>query len=118
VHATELRWLVFDSPNKSIVVYYVDFPDDWNDVQRALEDTEYPAGQDWSAVLSSYMSSGYVSNMTLVDGVDTMVITTDQAAAVDSTSINFDIGFFMEAAGETLNRDISVKILRHKVPIA
>ena len=78
VHATELRWLVFDSPNKSLVVYYVDFPDDWNDVQRALEDAEYTAGQDWSAVLSSYIASGYVSNITLVDGVDTLAITTDR----------------------------------------
>lgn len=118
VHATELRWIVFDSPNMSLDVYYVDFPDTWNEVQQALEDTEFSSAEDWSAVLSSYMAAGYVSNITLVDGVSTMAITTDQPAAMDSTSITFNIGFFMEAGGEILNRDITVKLLRHTPPIA
>ncbi len=118
VHATELRWLVFDSANNSIDVYYVDFPDEWNEVQQALEDNEYLSGTDWSAVLSSYTSAGYVSNITLVDGVSSMTITTDQPVAVDSTSITFDIGFLLEAAGETLNRALTITILKHQPPIA
>jgi len=118
VHASELRWLVFDSANKSIDVYYVDFPDDWNEVERALQDIEYLSGTDWSAVLSSYMSAGYASNITLVDGVSSMTITTDQPVAVDSTSITFDIGFLLEAAGETLNRAVTITILRHQPPTA
>ncbi len=118
VHATELRWLVFDNANKSIDVYYVDFPDEWNQGQQALEDNEYWSGTDWSAVLSSYMSAGYVSNITLVDGVSSMTITTDQPVAVDSTSITFDIGFLLEAAGETLNRAVTITILRHQPPTA
>ncbi len=118
VHATELRWLVFDSVNNSIDVYFVDFPDEWNEVQQALEDDEYLSGTDWSAVLSSYKSAGYVSNITLVDGVNSMTITTDQPAAVDSTSITFDIGFHLEATDETLNRALTITILKHQPPIA
>ena len=118
VHASELRWLVFDNANKSIDVYYVDFPDDWNEVERALQDIEYLSGTDWSAVLSSYTADGYVSHMTLVDGVSSMAITTDQPAAVDSISITFDIGFLLEAASETLNRTMRISILRHQPPTA
>jgi len=118
VHATELRWLVFDSANKSIDVYYVDFPDEWNEVQQALQDNAYVSGTDWSAVLSSYTSAGYVSNITLVDGVSSMTITTDQPIAVDSTSITFDIGLLLEAAGETLHRAVTITILRHQPPTA
>ena len=118
VHASELRWLVFDNTNKSIDVYYVDFPDDWNDVQRALQDIEYPSGTDWAEVLSSYTADGYISNITLVDGVSSMTITTNQAAAVDSTAITFDIGFLLEADGETLHRSVTITILRHQPPTA
>jgi len=118
VHASEIRWLVFDSANKSIDVYYVDFPDEWNEVQRALEDHEYAAGTDWSAVLNAYTSDGYVSNITLVDGVSSMTITTNQPVAVDSTSITFDIEFLLEADGETLNRTVTITILRHQPPTA
>ncbi len=118
IHATELRWLVFDTANKSIDVYYVDFPDDWNDVQRALEDNEYSSDTDWSAVLSAYTADGYTSNITLVDGVGSMTITTDQPVAVDSSTITFDIGFLLEATGETLHRAVTITILRHQPPTA
>ena len=77
VHATELRWLIFDGSNDAIVVYYVDLPDAWSEIQRDLEDVEYSFGQDWAAVPSSYMAKGYVSKMTLVDGVDQVTVTPD-----------------------------------------
>ena len=96
----------------------VDFPDEWNEVQQALQDDAYGSGTDWAAVLSSYTSAGYVSNITLVDGVSSMTITTDQPVAVDSTSITFDIGFLLEAAGETLHRAVTITILRHQPPTA
>ena len=110
--------VVWDSVNNSIDVYFVDFPDEWNEVQQALEDDEYLSGTDWSAVLSSYTSAGYVSNITLVDGVSSLTITTDQPIAVDSTSITLDIGFHLEATDETLNRALTITILRHQPPTA
>ncbi len=118
VHATEIRWIVFDNADKSIDVYYVDFPDAWNELQQAVEDSEYSTGQDWSAVLSSYMASGYVSNLTLVDGVNSMAVTTNQPAAIDSTSITFDIEFLTEVGGAILDRDFTITILRHQPPTA
>ncbi len=118
VHATELRWLVFDSANNSIDVYYVDFPDAWNEFQQAVEDAEYSSGQDWAAVLSSYMASGYVSNLTLVDGVNAMAVTTNQPAAIDSTSITFDLELLTETGGAILDRDFTITILRHQPPTA
>jgi prepilin-type N-terminal cleavage/methylation domain-containing protein len=118
VHATELRWIVFDTVTESIDVYFVDFPDEWNDVQQALQDNEYLPGTDWSVVLSSYNAAGYVSNITLVDGVSSIAITTDQPVAVDSTSITFDIGFHLEATDETVNRALTITILKHQPPTA
>ena len=117
VHATEIRWFIYDSPSDSIKVYYVDFPDSWNAVTQALEDQEYLSGQDWSAVLNSYMAAGHVSSMTLVDGIANVQITTDQAAALDSSEISFDMEFVTSSSGEPVGQVISIRILRHEAPV-
>ncbi len=115
VHATELRWLIFDGPNDAIDVYYVDLPDAWNEFQRDLEDVEYSFVQDWSAVLSSYLTKGYVSKMTLVDGVDQVTVTTDEPAAVDSTEISFELRF-PTARGQDVIETVMIKILKYQAP--
>lgn len=115
VHATELRWLIFDGPNDAIDVYYVDLPDAWTEFQRNLEDVEYSFTQDWFAVLSSYLTKGYVSKMTLVDGVDQVTVTTDEPAAVDSTEISFELRF-PTARGEDVIETVMIKILKYQPP--
>jgi len=115
VHATELRWLIFDGPNDAIDVYYVDLPDAWTEFQRNLEDVEYSFTQDWFAVLSSYLTKGYVSKMTLVDGVDQVTVTTDEPAAVDSTEISFELRF-PTARGEDVIETVMIKILKYQAP--
>ncbi len=117
VHATEIRWFIFDNLTNSIKVYYVDFPDAWTAVAQALEDLEYSSSQDWSAVLNTYMAADHVSSITLVDGVGNVQITTDQAAAIDSIVINFDIEFEMASSGEPVHQVITIRILRHEAPI-
>ncbi len=117
VHATEIRWFIFDNLTSTIKVYYVDFPDTWTEVAQALEDLEYSSGQDWSAVLDTYMAAGHVSSITLIDGVDNVQITTDQAAAIDSIVISFNIEFEMASSGEPVEQVITIRILRHEAPI-
>ena len=117
VHATEIRWFIFDNLTNSIKVYYVDFPDTWTAVAQALEDLEYSSGQDWSAVLNTYMAAGHVSSMTVVDGVENVQITTDQPAAIDSIVISFDLQFEMASSGEPVQQVITMRILRHEAPI-
>ena len=111
VHATEIRWLIFDNANNSIEVHYVDFPDTWTGVDQALEDLEYASGQDWWAVLSAYTDAGHTSSMTLVDGVDTVQIATAGSA------ITFDIEFKTAAGGDTVRQVITIRILRPEAPI-
>ena len=118
VHATEIRWLIFHGPSKTMKVYYVDFPDSWNEVAQALEDQEYALGQDWSEVLSTYDLAGYVSSMTLVDGIANVQITTDQATAIASGMISFNIEFVTASGGEPVVQDISIRILRHEAPVS
>lgn len=117
VHATEIRWLIFNNVDDSIEVHYVDFPDTWTEVAQALEDQEYvfspasPDWSDWSAVFSTYNGVGYTSSMTLVDGVDTVQVTTG------SSEITFDIEFKTAGGGGTVGHVITIRILRPEAPI-
>jgi hypothetical protein len=99
VHASEVRWLIFDSVNGTLEVHYVSFPADWTEVAKALEDQEYPYDANWSAVHSSY---------------EAVWITTDEAAPVDSRQVVYDLGFDTE--GEALPQSVSATIFRHLPP--
>ena len=114
VHATEIRWLIFNPLEGTIDVHYVDLPDEWTEVTMGLEDLEYPLGTDWSSVLSSYQTKGLVSKLTLLDGLATVNVSIDQAAALDSRQVIYDLEFQTE--GEALPQTISATIFIHRPP--
>jgi len=114
VHASEVRWLIFDSINGKLEVHYVSFPDDWTEVAKALEDLEYPSDANWPAVRSAYEANDLIAKYTLLDGLASVWITTDKAAPVDSRQVVYDLGF--ETEGEALPQTISATIFRHLPP--
>jgi hypothetical protein len=114
VHASEVRWLIFDSVNGTLEVHYVSFPADWTEVAKALEDQEYPYDANWSAVHSSYEANDLIAKYTLLDGLTSVWITTDEAAPVDSRQVVYDLGF--ETEGEALPQSVSATIFRHLPP--
>lgn len=116
VHATEIRWFLFDSVNGTLDVHFVSFPDEWTAVAKALEDVEYAADADWSAVWSSYESQALISKLTLVDGLDTVLVVTDQPNVLDSRVVQFDLGFQTQS-GQPLTQTIKVTIFNHAAPI-
>jgi hypothetical protein len=114
VHASEVRWLIFDSVNGKLEVHYVSFPDDWTEVAKALEDQEYPYDADWLAVRSSYEANDLIAKYTLLDGLTSVWITTDEAAPVDSRQVFYDLGF--ETEGDALPQRVSATIFRYLPP--
>ncbi|MHC4219799.1 MAG: PulJ/GspJ family protein [Planctomycetota bacterium] len=114
VHASEIRWITFDSSTETLSVHYVSFPDDWTDVAKALEDHEYPYDADWSAVWASYDANDLIAQYTLLDGLYTVSVTTDEAAPVDSRQVVYDLSFATE--GEALPQTVSATIFRHLPP--
>jgi hypothetical protein len=114
VHASEVRWLIFDAANGRLAVHYVYFPEDWTEVAKALEDEEYASDADWSAVYSSYDADGLIVEYTLLDGIASVSVTTDQLAAIDSRQIVYELGF--ETQGEALPQTVSATIFRHQPP--
>ena len=114
VHASEIRWITFDATEGRLDVHYVSFPEDWTDVAIALEDLEYPSDANWSSVYSSFDAIVLIASYTLLDGLRSVSVTTDEAAPMDSRQVVYDLGF--ETEGEALPQTVSATIFRHQPP--
>ena len=93
IHATEIRWLLFDSGAGEISVHFVSFPSEWSQAAKDLEDNEYASDSNWNSVLAYYQSRGWTVAMPLVDGLDSISISTDKPGALDSRHVIFNLGF-------------------------
>ena len=82
VHATEIRWILFDAAAGTLDVHYVDFPPGWTDVAKDLADTGYMLGSDWMTARSIYETNGWLSTITLVDGLTSVAVTADAAGLI------------------------------------
>jgi hypothetical protein len=92
----------------------VSFPDDWTEVAKALEDPEYPLATDWWSLRFSYEANDLLASYTLLDGLESVSITTDQPAPVDSRQVVYELGF--ETQGQALPQTLSATIFRHLPP--
>ena len=93
MHASEIRWLLYDSSAGSIDVYYVHFPDGWTQAAKDLADSEYPMNTNWDLVLKAYLASGWVAQATLIDSLQSVTITMDTPGAMDCRNLNYQLAF-------------------------
>lgn len=115
VHATELRWLIFDAKTGTLNVHYVDLPSSWTQIGRDLEDHEYPLGTPWNSVLAEYQAKGWTASCTLVDGLASAAIKTDSKAALNVRHIVYELGFNTEAGEVRMNAASTIRELRTPV---
>ncbi|MHC4429663.1 MAG: hypothetical protein ACYS0D_13820, partial [Planctomycetota bacterium] len=81
---------------------------------KALEDPEYPLATDWWSLRFSYEANDLLASYTLLDGLESVSITTDQPAPVDSRQVVYELGF--ETQGQALPQTLSATIFRHLPP--
>ena len=113
VHATEIRWLIFDGFTGSLYVYFVTFPDAWSRVAIDLEDAEYAIGTDWNAVLLSFDAKGLLSSMPLMDGLQTVAIELNDRVET-ARHVGMDLGFTTSSGAQTIR--VSATIRFHEAP--
>ncbi len=77
VHASEIRWLSFDTPNNAFTVKFVDFPDEWSQSMIDAADTECNNTTNYDTLLATLESSGLINEFDLVDKMETCSIWTD-----------------------------------------
>ncbi len=114
VHASEVRWLRYNAAEGAIDVYFVEFPAGWTELQKDLADLEYPLGENWSTVFSYYQANGWLLDIRLVDGLVSNAVTIDQATAIDSRNVQFNLGF--DTGASPLVQPVSATIALHRPP--
>ncbi len=93
VNASEIRWLSYDGAAGTLDVLFVNFPAGWSEVERLMADQAYPPTADWNAVRAEYDGNGWLTRITLVDGIDSFSASTDQPTALDSRHVTFGLDF-------------------------
>ncbi|MCA9295755.1 MAG: prepilin-type N-terminal cleavage/methylation domain-containing protein [Phycisphaerales bacterium] len=93
VHATEIRWLRYDSVNGELSVYYVAFPAGWTQTMKDLADLEYPRRTDWEAVFTAYSTAGQIDSVVLVDQIDSIDVTLDDVDAQLARIVQYEFTF-------------------------
>jgi hypothetical protein len=132
IHATEIRWLLFDAGTGTITVHFVDFPDGWSQAAKDLEDQEYASGTNWSTVLSSYQGKTWTASIPLVDGLDTVQgktwtasiplvdgldtvnVIRDEADPLDARHVMYELSF--DTTQGTMDIDVAATVRMHQPP--
>ena len=70
VHASEVRWIRFDTSDETIAVHFVDFPDNWSQSMIDAADIECTAMTGYAALLNGLSAQDLIGVLPLVDGVD------------------------------------------------
>jgi type II secretory pathway pseudopilin PulG len=99
VHATEIRWLVYDGDANTLSVHYVKFPEEWTQELKDLWDSDYVAaayadGDAWWTILADYQTQGYTASTLIGDslaGVTVTITSTDEYDA-DRIRITYTYG--------------------------
>ena len=74
VHASEIRWITFDQSSHSLVVEFIQLPEDWSEGAQFLADQEYAPHQSWDTVLSHYRQQDLVHTRLLSDSINSLDI--------------------------------------------
>jgi prepilin-type N-terminal cleavage/methylation domain-containing protein len=115
VHATEVRWLLFDPVEGAIRVHFVKCPVGWTKAACDLNDHEYPANSNWMSVLATYQTRGWVSSRVLVDRLSSVQIATNDSTALASAFVSFTLGFNTDSGEVPLL--VSSAIAHHRTPV-
>ncbi|MHC4108608.1 MAG: hypothetical protein ACYSTY_11030 [Planctomycetota bacterium] len=115
VHASEIRWLLYDSAAGTLDVLFVSFPAGWSDVERLMADQAYPPTADWDAVRAEYDGNGWLTRVTLVDGIASFSAGTDQPAALASRHVTFDLDFRVDETTAAVRLFETIRV--HQPPL-
>jgi len=115
VHATEIRWIIYDSDADTLDVSYVKFPDSWTDFQKDTADMQYPSNADWDAVRTTYAVQGHLTTITIVDGLTSFSFSKSASDPMDAEHMTFELGIETSAGSTTVQVPATIRL--HRVPI-
>jgi hypothetical protein len=112
VHASEIRWLRWNDATGNLSVYLVVLPEEWTDIEQEIADLEYSEAADWEAVFADYSSQGYVKEVPLCDGLDSVTIDIDTKNPMVARQVSFTLGYEANTGTQSVRTFSSIRQLR------
>ena len=116
VHASEIRWIVFDDETKTLSVMFVDFPDSWTQAMVDAADIECTTLTNYDSLLSMFYSSDLITTVPLVDSMETCSYWINQINPLEATRVCIRFSLVSDF-GVTKDSIIDESIRLHFPPI-
>lgn len=114
VHASEMRWLMYDDDRSVLEMHYVDFPDSWSELERDRRDREYSRDADWFDVLDYYDSQNWISTTVLIDELVDLRFSLPDDSPINARQVITHLTF--DGVGTQQDVAVSSTIRRHGQP--
>jgi len=115
IHASEIRWIGFDELANVLTVKFVDFPEEWLPSMIDNADIECNSLTNYSLLLSSFESNGFIDSISLVDAIQTCQFWIDTDNPIDATQISTRFSL-QSSFGITKDSIIDETIRLHQPP--
>lgn len=114
VHGTEIRWIMHNTGDDNIYVFFVDFPDGWTQAAKDLEDRQHRKNSNWTTVLGEYNAKGYINYVVIGDNLDSFDVVLDSNRPEDARHLTFDLGLTTPNGVE--HATVTATIRQHETP--
>jgi type II secretory pathway pseudopilin PulG len=115
VHASEIRWIRFDSEEQILNVQFVDFPEEWSQSMIDAADVECNSLTNYETLFNGLQSDNVIASIALVDTMQSCAFWINKTNPIESTRVcirfSFDSSF-----GETNDAMIDESIRIHQAP--
>ncbi len=109
VHASEVRWIYYDSGSDTTRLYYVHFPEEWSETQREQFDTELTADSNWDDVLNTFSTNGYIEAIRFSDKISEYVVDRNEENIQGKRIVTFTVSFAGQTGLQTIVTSASIR---------
>ena len=115
VHSSEIRWIRFDSDDKTLHVQFVNFPEDWSQSMIDAADVECNSLTNYETLFDGLQSDNLIASISLVDAMESCAFWIDTAEPTEATRVCIRFSF-TSLFGETNDAMIDESIRIHHLP--
>lgn len=96
VNLSEIRIFWFDEEEQTLSVEWINFPEEWTELQVQTFDVVVPGGSDYFTIFDTQRAGGMTATLELVEDVDSVAFTFDDPTITDATRVTMAMGLVMD----------------------
>ena len=116
VHATEIRWIEFNTTLEQLEVIFITFPDYWSEEMKTQNDYECNEQTDYGQLLSNFKANGFITTLAIVDQISGCNLWFNHTDPKDITLVSFEFKL-NSSMGETDRLVVDEVIRQHLLPL-